>query len=130
MGDAALGLITAFHYSTAHDSPENRAFLKAAEGAGTGVHRPNFMAAAGYDGMAAICHVVEQLKGKVDGDGAMKALEGWTWQSPRGPIAIDPGTRDVVQTVYLRKVEKRGDHYENVEFDRIPSVKDPGKQQE
>jgi len=127
MGDVALGMITAFHYSTAHDSPENRTFLKAAEAAGTGVHRPNFMAVAGYDGMAAIAHVVEQLHGRVDGDGAMKALEGWKWQSPRGPIEIDPATRDIDQTVYLRRVEKRGDRYENIEFDKFPDVKDPGK---
>lgn len=127
MGDASVGLITAFHYSTAHDSPENRTFLKAAEGAGTGVRRPNFMAVAAYDGMAAIAHVVEQLQGKVDGDAAMKVLEGWKRQSPRGPITIDPATRDVVQTVYLRRVEKRGAHYDNVEFDRVPDVKDPGK---
>ena len=127
MGDVALGVITAFHYSTAHDSPENRAFLKAAEAAGTGVHRPNFMAVAAYDGMAAIYHVVEQLKGKVDGDGAMKALQGWSWQSPRGPMSIDAATRDVVQTVYLRRVEKRGDRYDNVEFDKVPDVRDPGK---
>jgi len=127
MGDVALGLITAFHYSAAHDSPENKAFLQAAAGAGTGVHRPNFMAVAAYDGMAAIAHVVEQLHGKVDGDGAMKALEGWKWQSPRGPVSIDAATHDIVQTVYLRRVEKRGDHYDNVEFDRIPDVKDPGK---
>ncbi len=127
MGDVALGMITAFHYSTAHDSPENKTFLEAAEGVGTGVHRPNFMAVAAYDGMAAIARVVQQLHGKVDGDGAMKALEGWKWQSPRGPVEIDPATRDIDQTVYLRRVEKRGDHLDNVEFDKFPDVKDPGK---
>jgi branched-chain amino acid transport system substrate-binding protein len=127
MGDVSLGIITAFHYSAAHDSPENQAFQKAAQATGTGVKRPNFMAVAAYDGMAAIYHVVEQLQGKVDGEAAMKVLAGWTRTSPRGPIAIDPATRDVVQTVYLRKVEKRGDHYWNVEFDKVPDVKDPGK---
>jgi branched-chain amino acid transport system substrate-binding protein len=127
MGDAALGITTAFHYSAAHDSPENEAFQKAAAAVGTGVRRPNFMAVAAFDGMAAIYHVIETLHGKVDGEGAMKVLEGWKRESPRGPIAIDPATRDVVQTVYLRKVEKRGDHYFNVEFDRVPDVKDPGK---
>jgi branched-chain amino acid transport system substrate-binding protein len=85
------------------------------------------MAVAAYDGMAAIAHVVEQLHGNVDGDGAMKALAGWRRESPRGPITIDPGTRDIVQNVYLRRVEKRGDHYDNVEFDKVPEVKDPGK---
>jgi len=127
MGEVSLGITTAFHYSAAHDSPENRAFLEAAEAVGGGVRRPNFMAVAAHDGMAAIYHVIEELHGQVDGDGAMKVLEGWRYQSPRGPIAIDPATRDVVQTVYLRRVEKKGDHYFNVEFDRIPEVKDPGK---
>jgi len=127
MGDVALGVVTAFHYSAAHDSAENRAFQKAAEAVGTGVHRPNFMAAAAFDGMAAIYHVVEALHGKIDGPGAMKALEGWTRESPRGPITIDAATRDVVQTVYLRRVEKRDGHYYNVEFDKVAEVKDPGK---
>jgi len=127
MGDAALGVVTAFHYSAAHDSPENRDFLEAASAAGTGVKRPNFMAVAAYDGMAAIYHVVEELKGKVDGERAMKVLQGWSRQSPRGPITIDAATRDVVQTVYLRRVEKRDGHYYNVEFDKVPEVKDPGK---
>jgi branched-chain amino acid transport system substrate-binding protein len=127
MGDVSLGLITAFHYSAAHDSPENRAFQKVAEGVGTGVRRPNFMAVAAYDGMAAIYQVVEKLHGKVDGEAAMKVLEGFKRESPRGPIAIDPATRDIVQTVYLRRVERRGDHLFNIEFDRVPDVKDPGK---
>jgi len=127
MGDASLGILTAFHYSAAHDSPENRAFQKAAAGVGTGVHRPNFMAVAGYDGMAAVYEVVERLKGKVDGDAAMKVLEGFRRESPRGPIEIDPATRDIVQNIYLRRVEKRGDHYFNIEFDTVPKVKDPGK---
>jgi branched-chain amino acid transport system substrate-binding protein len=127
MGDVSLGILTAFHYSAAHDSPENQAFQKAAAAAGTGVRRPNFMAVAGYDGMAAIYHVIEATQGKVDGEGAMKALQGWKRESPRGPIAIDPATRDIVQDVYLRRVEKRGDHYFNVEFDKVAAVKDPGK---
>jgi branched-chain amino acid transport system substrate-binding protein len=85
------------------------------------------MAVAAYDGMAAIYQVVEKLQGKVDGEAAMKVLEGFKRESPRGPIAIDPATRDIVQTVYLRRVERRGDHLFNVEFDRVPDVKDPGK---
>jgi branched-chain amino acid transport system substrate-binding protein len=127
-GDATLGVITTFHYSAAHDSPENKAFLKAfsdANGAAAG--RPNFMAVAGYDGMAAIAEVVKKLGGKIDGDKAMEALKGMKMTSPRGPIMIDPETRDIVQTVYVRRVEKVGGQLYNVEFDKIADVKDPGK---
>jgi branched-chain amino acid transport system substrate-binding protein len=127
MGDNALGIITSFHYSVAHESPENKTFLKAFEEVKGGLSRANFMAVGGYDGMAAIYEVAKKLGGKIDGDKAIEALKGWKRQSPRGPIEIDPATRDVVQTVYLRRVEKRGEHYYNVEFDQVPNVKDPGK---
>ena len=80
-----------------------------------------------YDGMAAIYEVAQKLGGKIDGDKAMAILKGWKRQSPRGPISIDPETRDIVQTVYIRKVEKRDGHYYNVEFEKFPEVKDPGK---
>jgi branched-chain amino acid transport system substrate-binding protein len=85
------------------------------------------MAAAGYDGMAAIYEACRKLDGKIDGEKAVQALKGWSRESPRGPIRIDPDTRDIVQTVYLRRVEKRDGHYYNVEFDKVPDVKDPGK---
>jgi branched-chain amino acid transport system substrate-binding protein len=127
MGDVALGMITSFHYSAAHDSPENKRFLKACEEVGSGIGRPNFMAVGAYDGMAAISEVAKKLGGKIDGDRAMEVLKGLRLTSPRGAIAIDRETRDVVQTVYLRRVEKVGDHYYNVEFDKVPDVKDPGK---
>lgn len=128
MGDAALGVVTTHHYSAAHASPENEAFLAAfTKVAGTQL-RPNFMAVGGYDGMAAIAAVVRRLgPGKVDGERAMEAFEGLELASPRGPIRIDPETRDVVQTVYVRKVEKRGERYYNVEFEEYPGQKDPGK---
>ncbi|HZX94520.1 MAG TPA: ABC transporter substrate-binding protein, partial [Myxococcales bacterium] len=127
MGDATLGVITTHHYSAAHDSPENAAFKKAyAEANGTG-SRPNFMAVAGYDGMAAIYAVAKKLDGKIDADQAMAALKGLALQSPRGPIHIDPETRDIVQTVYVRKVERTKAGLYNVEFDRFADVKDPGK---
>ncbi len=129
MGDATLGMITAHHYSAAHDSPENVAFRKAyAEANGSEV-RPNFMAVAGYDGMAAIYEVARKLGGKIDPDRAMQVLKGLRLQSPRGPIRIDPETRDIVQTVYIRRTQRvtvRGGIY-NVEFDKFPDVKDPGK---
>lgn len=127
MGDPVAGVITSHHYSAAHDSPENRAFVKAfAEVAGK-LPRPNFMAVGGYDGMAAIAEVVRRLGGRIDGERAMEVLKGFRHASPRGPIAIDPATRDIVQTVYIRRVEKVGGQYYNVEFDRFPDVKDPGK---
>ena len=128
MGEPAIGLITSFHYSAAHDSPENKVFLKAyVETNGTKL-RPNFMAAAGYDGMAAIAEALKKTGGSVDPDKFLAALKGMKLMSPRGPIMIDPETRDIVQTVYIRKVEKVDGLLYNIEFDKYPDVKDPGKQ--
>jgi branched-chain amino acid transport system substrate-binding protein len=128
MGDAALGMITSHHYSYAHDGALNKAYVKAyADAYGLDL-RPNFMSVGGYDGMAAIYRVVEQLKGDVDGDRAMAALKGMKLESPRGAIEIDPATRDVIQTVYIRRVEKVDGRVVNVEFDKVENVKDPGKQ--
>jgi len=127
MGEPTLGLITSFHYSAAHDSPENKAFIKAyTETNGTKL-RPNFMACAGYDGMAAIAEALKKTGGSVDPDKFVAALKGMRFTSPRGPIMIDPETRDIVQTVYIRRVEKVDGHLYNVEFDKFPDVKDPGK---
>ncbi|HWZ72634.1 MAG TPA: ABC transporter substrate-binding protein [Casimicrobiaceae bacterium] len=127
MGEPTLGLVTSFHYSASHDSPENTAFKKAyAEANGTKL-RPNFMAAAGYDGMAAIYEALKKTNGSTDGDKIMAALKGMKLASPRGTIMIDPETRDVVQTVYIRKVEKTGGGLYNMEFDKFPDQKDPGK---
>ena len=127
IGDAALGVITTHHYSAAHDSPENRAFLKAFRDANGDGTRPNFMAVGGYDGMAAIYEVVRKVKGRIDGEKAMAVLKGLKLRSPRGPVAIDPETRDPIQTVYVRRVEKIDGRLYNVEFDKFPEVKDPGK---
>ena len=128
MGDPTLGLITSFHYSAAHDSPENKAFVKAyAEANGTKL-RPNFMAAGGYDGMALIYEALKKTNGSTDGDKLVAAMKGMKLTSPRGPIMIDPETRDIVQTVYIRKVEKKDGKLANVEFDKIENVKDPGKE--
>ena len=127
MGDATLGVITSFHYSAAHNSPENKAFLKNFADANPGAGRPNFMAVAAYDGMGAIYEVANKLGGKIDGDKAMAVLKGMKINSPRGPITIDPQTRDVVQTVYIRKVEKVNGELYNVEFDKFDNMKDPGK---
>ena len=126
MGDAALGVVTTHHYSAAHDSPENKAFVAAFEKANGGM-RPNFMAVGAYDGMALIYQALEKTKGATDGDALIAAMKGASWMSPRGPISIDPETRDIVQTIYVRKVEKVDGQLYNVEFGSIPAVKDPYK---
>jgi branched-chain amino acid transport system substrate-binding protein len=127
MGEPTLGLITSFHYSAAHESPENKAFLKAyVEANGTKL-RPNFMACAGYDGMAAIAEALKKTGGSTDAEAFLAALKGMKLMSPRGPIMIDPETRDIVQTVYIRRVERVDGLLYNIEFDKFPDVKDPGK---
>lgn len=127
MGAPVVGVITSHHYSAYHDSPENKAFVKAFHEVAPDLPRPNFMAVGGYDGMAAIAEVVKKLGNDIDGDKAMQILEQIKLTSPRGPIHIDPATRDIVQTVYIRRVQKVGDQYYNVEFDKYPDVRDPGK---
>ena len=128
MGDIALGIITTHHYSAAHDSPENKAFLKAYGEVARDEGRANFMTVGAYDGMAAIYEVVKKLNGKIDADKAMEVLKNYKATSPRGPIMIDPETRDIVQTIYVRRVEKKNGELWNVEFDHFDNVKDPGKQ--
>jgi branched-chain amino acid transport system substrate-binding protein len=125
MGDVALGVVTTHHYSADHDSPENKAFVTAFEKANG--FRPNFMAVAAYDGMALFYHALEATKGKTDGPALIAAMKGAKWTSPRGPVEIDPQTRDIVQNIYVRKVEKKDGQLYNVEFETIPMVKDPFK---
>ena len=127
VGDPALGIYTAFHYSDVHKSPENKAFTDAYVKAYP-KDRPNFMAVAGYDGMHLIAETLKKTGGSTDADKFIAAAKGMTWVSPRGKITIDPETRDIVQTVYIRKVEKVGGKLANVEFDQMVDVKDPGKQ--
>jgi branched-chain amino acid transport system substrate-binding protein len=127
LGDPVIGIVTTHHYSAAHDSPENKAFVKAFGEVAKDLGRPNFMGVGGYDGMAAIAEVVKKLGDNIDGDKAMELLKNMKLASPRGPIAIDPATRDIVQTVYVRRVEKKGSELWNVEFDKFENVKDPGK---
>ncbi|TAN26657.1 MAG: ABC transporter substrate-binding protein [Castellaniella sp.] len=127
MGDAAIGMITSFHYSAAHDSPENKAFVAAYHKAYP-KDRPNFVAVAGYDGMHMIYNALEKTKGDAGVGAFMKAVKGMKWVSPRGPVEIDPQTRDIIQNVYIRKVERVDGVLQNVEFDKIEAVKDPGKQ--
>jgi branched-chain amino acid transport system substrate-binding protein len=125
IGDAALGAVTTHHYSAAHDSAENKAFVAAFEKANG--FRPNFMAVGAYDGMALIYHALEATKGAADGPALLAAMKGAKWVSPRGPVEIDPDTREIVQNIYVRKVEKKDGGLFNQEFETIPSVKDPYK---
>ena len=127
IGDSALGLVTSFHYAEAHKSPENKAFTEAFYKANP-KDRPNFMAVGGYDGMHLIAEVLKKTDGSTDADKFVEAAKGMKWTSPRGAISIDPATRDIVQTIYIRKVEKVGGKLQNVEFDQVPDFKDPGKQ--
>ncbi len=127
MGDPAIGVITMHHYSAASTRPENAAFVKAWKAAYGQDSIPGFPAVGGYDGMAAIYHAIIEQKGKVDADKSMALLKGWKFNSPRGPIMIDPDTRDIVQNEYVREVKKNNGLLENVEFDTVPMVKDPWK---
>ena len=106
IGDSALGAVTTHHYSADHDSPENKAFVAAFEKANSGM-RPNFMAVGAYDGMALVYQALEKTKGDASGDALIAAMKGMSWMSPRGPVSIDPETRDIVQNIYVRKVEKK-----------------------
>ncbi|MDR1967757.1 MAG: ABC transporter substrate-binding protein [Burkholderiaceae bacterium] len=127
LGDAALGLVTSFHYAADHKSPENAAFT-AAYAKTYPKDRPNFMAVGGYDGMQLIDLALTKTGGSADADKFVAAAKGLSWTSPRGPVTIDANTRDVVQTIYVRKVEKVGNKLQNVEFDSFPNFADPGKE--
>ena len=127
IGDSALGLVTSFHYSEAHKSPENKAYTAAYYKAYP-KDRPNFMSVGGYDGMRLIAEVLKKTNGNTDADKFIEAARGMKWISPRGPISIDPATRDIVQNIYIRKVEKINGRLQNVEFDHVADFKDPGKQ--
>jgi branched-chain amino acid transport system substrate-binding protein len=130
MGDVALGLVTAGTYSSAADRPANKAFLAAWNKEYAGKAIPDFLSVDGWDGMSAVFDLIKETKGKFTGDEAIKFLSNWkTANSPRGPISIDPATRDIVQNVYMRKAEMKDGKLANVEFDTIPNVKDPWKEQ-
>jgi len=127
MGEGALGVVTAHHYSAAHPSALNKKFVEAFKKANNGL-RPNFMAVGGYDGMRVIYEALKNTKGGQGGGEAMlAAMKGQIFESPRGQIYIDAQTRDVVHNIYLRKVEKKDGQLYNVEFDVIKDMKDPGK---
>jgi branched-chain amino acid transport system substrate-binding protein len=125
IGSPALGMITSHHYSAAHASPENKAYVDAFMKANNGM-RPNFMSVGGYDGMHLIYEALKKTGGASDGEKVVEAMKGMAWTSPRGPMSIDPATRDVIQNVYIRKCELVDGKLFNVEFDKIENFKDPG----
>ena len=126
MGDGALGVVTSHHYSAAHPSALNKKFVEAFQKANKSM-RPNFMAVGGYDGMRVIYEALKTTKGQGGGDALLAAMKGQIFESPRGQVLIDAQTRDIVQDVYLRKVEKKDGQLYNVEFDVIKAVKDPAR---
>jgi branched-chain amino acid transport system substrate-binding protein len=125
MGDAAVGVITAYHYDHNHDSALNKAFVSAFNA--DYKRNPDIFAIGGYDGMHVIYEALKKTGGKSDGDALVAAAKGLAWESPRGPVSIDPQTRDIVQTVYFRRVEKVNGELRNVEFEKVENVKDPVK---
>jgi branched-chain amino acid transport system substrate-binding protein len=125
MGDVALGIVTAFHYDPNHQSPMNRDFVKSYNEAYG--RNPDFFSIGGWDGMHLIYEVLKKTGGKTDGQAMVDAAKGMKWESPRGPISIDPETRDIIQNVYIRRVEKVDGKIVNVEFDKVENVKDPVK---
>ncbi len=125
MGDAALGILTSFHYDYSHDSKMNKDFVAAYNAEFK--RNPDFFSVGAYDGMHLIYETLKKTGGKTDGEGLIAAAKGMKWESPRGPIAIDPETRDIVQTVYVREVKKVGGKLVNVEIAKIENVKDPVK---
>jgi len=125
MGDAGIGFITAFHYDHNHQSAKNKAFVAAYNAEYK--RNPDMFSVGGYDGMHVIYEALKKTKGDTDGEALIAAAKGLKWESPRGPMMIDPETRDVVQTVYIRRVEKVNGQLVNVEFDKIENMKDPFK---
>ena len=125
MGDAAIGIITAMHYDYTHDSAVNKAFVTAYNAEFK--RNPDFFSVGGYDGMRIIYEALGKTNGSTDAEALIGAVKGMAWESPRGQVSIDPATRDIVNTVYIRKVEKVGGQLQNVEIEKFENVKDPGK---
>jgi len=125
MGDASIGMITSGHYDYNHDSKMNKDFVKAYNA--DYKRNPDFFSIGGWDGMHLIYGALKKTGGKADGESLIGAAKGMKWESPRGPISIDPETRDIIQTVYVREVRKVDGHLVNVDIAQIPNVKDPVK---
>jgi branched-chain amino acid transport system substrate-binding protein len=125
MGDQMLGMITAGPYSAAHNSALNKAYVAAIEKANG--FRPDFVSLGAYDGLHLVYEALKKTGGSSDGDALIAAMKGMTWESPRGPISIDPDTRDIVSNIYIRKVVKTDGQLWSEEFQTFPNVKDPMK---
>jgi branched-chain amino acid transport system substrate-binding protein len=125
MGEAGLGIITAWHYDYTLDNRRNRGFVKLFNE----MHgrNPDFFSVGGYDGMHVIYEALKSTGGNPDAEALINAARGMKWDSPRGPMQIDRETRDVVQTVYIREVKKVGNDYVNVPIDRIENARDPSR---
>ena len=123
MGDGVLGMITSYAYSSAHDSPQNKAFVAEFRKQNPNMI-PNIMGVSGYDGIHLIYEALKKTNGAADGPKLIEAMKGMEWLSPRGPMSIDPETRDIVQNVYVRKVERKDGTLQNIEFKTYEKVKD------
>jgi branched-chain amino acid transport system substrate-binding protein len=126
MGDTAIGILTTAHYDYNFDNAKNKAFVKTYHDAYG--RNPDFFSVGAWDGMHLIYEALKKAGGKTDGEALINAAKGMSWESPRGPISIDPQTRDIIQTVYIQKVEKKDGKLVNVVIDKIPNVKDPVKE--
>ena len=127
LGDAALGMQTTFHYAISHDSPENKAFVAAADKAIGNPAELTFPAVGAFDGMHVIYKMIEATGGKQDAQKAVDAVKGLSWVSPRGPVTIDPESRHITQNIYLREVAKGDDgKYYNKEIQTFEKQGDPG----
>ncbi|MBN9039296.1 MAG: ABC transporter substrate-binding protein [Rhizobiales bacterium] len=124
MGDTAKGIVTTFHYTMERDDPLNNAFVKAYRDANKN-RSPDLFSIGGYDGMHLIDAALKKTNGDTDGDKLIEAAKGMAWDSPRGPVSIDPETRDIIQTVWIREVKEVDGKLQNVVIDSIPNVKDP-----
>ena len=126
MGDTMLDTVTAYFYSAAHPSEKNKVFVAGVKLANNGM-RANFFCVSGYDGMHLIYEAIKKTGGNTDGESFIDAAKGMSWESPRGPMMIDPETRDVIHNIYVRKVEKVNGELWNIEFETVEKVKDPVK---
>ena len=124
IGDPAMGVVTGHFYSANHDSPENKAFVGEVRKANNNM-RPNFMSVGGYDAMHLAYAALEKTGGDTDGTKLVEAMKGMEWMSPRGPIAIDPSTRDIVQDIYIREVKEVDGELYNVELKTYEKIRDP-----
>jgi branched-chain amino acid transport system substrate-binding protein len=125
MGDQMIGIITAGPYSAAHDSAMNKSYVAAIKQANGFL--PNIISLGAYDGMHLLYEALRKTSGKTDGDALIDAMKGMSWESPRGPVSIETQTRDVVNNIYIRRVEKLNGQLWNIEFETMPNVKDPLK---